>query len=133
VVSLYAAMQSPPGLQAVLAFAAGRGADPYGTPGVPCAPDGVAAVFEQMGRAVKVPVLLAYAENDLFFGPSTARAWYSRFEGGGGAAEFLLEPAFHTNGHYVFTDPAGVGVWLPKVEDFLRRHHIPFDPPKQRA
>jgi dienelactone hydrolase len=132
VVALYAAAQSPPGLQAVLAFAAGRGADPSGRPGVPCAPAGVAAVFEQMGRAVKVPVLFAYAENDLFFGPATARAWFSRFEAGGAAAEFALEPAFHANGHFLFSDPAGIGVWLPKVEDFLRRHRIPFDAPKQR-
>lgn len=133
VVSLYAAAQSPPGLRAVLAFAAGRGADPYGTPGVPCAPDGVAAVFEEMGRAVKVPVLLAYSENDLYFGPATARAWFSRFEAHGAAAEFYLEPAFQANGHFVFSDPAGIGLWLPEVERFLRRYHIPFDPVKQRA
>jgi dienelactone hydrolase len=133
VVSLWAAAQSPPGLQAVLAFAAGRGADPEGVPGVPCAPAGVAAVFEQAGRSVKVPVLLAYSQNDLFFGPATARSWFSRFEAGGGSAEFVLQPAFHTNGHFLFSDPTGVGVWLPQVENFLRRHRIPFDPPKQKA
>lgn len=133
VASLYAAAQSPPGLDAVLAFAAGRGADPYGSPGVPCAPAGVAAVFEATGKAVRVPVLFAYSQNDLFFGPATARSWFSRFEAGGGSAEFVLQPAFHGNGHFLFSDPAGVGVWLPQVEDFLRRHHIPFDAPKQRA
>jgi len=132
VVSLYAASQSPPGLRAVLAFAAGRGADPY-HPGEPCAAAGVAAVFEQMGRSVKVPVLLYYAQNDLFFGPATSRAWYARFEAGGGAAEFVLQPAFQANGHFVFSDPAGVGQWLPQVENFLRRHHVPFDAAKQRA
>ena len=133
VVSLYAAAQSPPGLQAVLAFAAGRGADPYGVPGVPCAVESVAAVFEETGREVKVPVLFAYAENDLYFGPATARSWFGRFEKSGAAGEFVLQPAFQANGHFVFSDPAGVGVWLPRVEDFLRRHHIAFDPPKQRA
>lgn len=131
VVSLYAASQAPAGLQAVLAFAAGRGADPV-HPGVPCAAAGVAAVFEETGRAVKVPVLLYYAQNDLFFGPATSRAWYAKFEAAGGAAEFVLQPAFQSNGHFVFSDPAGVGVWLPQVEDFLRRHHIAFEVPKQR-
>jgi hypothetical protein len=82
---------------------------------------------------VKVPVLLAYSENDLFFGPATARAWFGRFEAHGAAAEFYLEPAFQANGHFVFSDPAGIGLWLPEVERFLRRYHIPFDPPKQRA
>jgi dienelactone hydrolase len=133
VVSLYAAAQRPPGLQAVLAFAAGRGADPSGLPGVPCAAAGVAKVFAETGRAIKVPVLLYYAQNDLFFGPATSRAWYASFESGGGAAEFVLQPDFGANGHFVFSDPAGVGLWLPQVEDFLRRHHIPFDAPKQRA
>lgn len=133
VAALYAAAQSPPGLVAVLAFAAGRGGDPYAHPGVPCAPAGVAAVFEQMGRAVKAPVLLSYTQNDLFFGPATARAWYGSFEAGGGSAEFVLQPAFQDNGHYLFSDPAGAKLWVPEVEDFLRRHHIPFDPPKQRA
>jgi dienelactone hydrolase len=133
VAALYAAAQSPPGLQAVLAFAAGRGADTDGASGVPCAAAGVAAVFEEMGRAVKVPVLLTYAQNDLFFGPAVSRAWFARFEAGGGSAEFVLQPAFRTNGHFLFSDPAGVGIWMPEVEDFLRRHRIPFDPPKQRA
>ena len=133
VVSLYAAAQSPPGLRAVLAFAAGRGADPGGVIGIPCAPSGVAAVFEEMGRSVKVPVLLTYAQNDLFFGPATARAWFGRFEAGGGKAELVLQPAFGSNGHFLFSDPAGVSVWLPEVEEFLRRHHIPFDPPRQRV
>ena len=132
VVSLFAAAQSPPGLQAVLAFAAGRGADPYGTPGVPCAPAAVAAVFEQAGKAIRVPVLLAYSQNDLFFGPATARSWFSRFEAGGGSAEFLLQPAFHANGHFLFSDPTGVDLWLPQVEQFLRRHRIAFEAPKQR-
>jgi dienelactone hydrolase len=133
VVSLYAAAQRPPGLQAVLAFAAGRGADPSGLPGVPCAAAGVAKVFAETGRAIKVPVLLYYAQNDLFFGPATSRAWYASFESGGGAAEFVMQPDFGANGHFVFSDPAGLGLWLPQVEDFLRRHHILFDAPKQHA
>ncbi|HEX7054316.1 MAG TPA: CocE/NonD family hydrolase [Burkholderiales bacterium] len=133
VVSLFAATQAPQGLRAVIAFAAGRGADPY-HPGVPCAAAGVGAVFEQMGRAVKVPVLLYYAENDLFFGPAIARAWYGRFEAGGAAAEFVLQPAFQANGHFVFSSPAGVRLWLPRVEDFLRRHRIaPDSAAKQSA
>ena len=132
VVSLYAASESPPGLVAVLAFAAGRGADPY-HPGVPCAAAGVGAIFEEAGKSVKVPVLLYYAENDLFFGPATSRAWYASFEAGGGKADFVLQPAFEQNGHFLFSAPAGVQLWLPRVEDFLRRHHIPFHPPKQRA
>ena len=127
VAALYAASQSPPGLQAVLAFAAGRGADPD-NPGVPCAAPRLAEVFEDMGRRLKVPVLLYYAKNDLFFGPDATQGWFTRFKAGGARAEYVLQPPFGANGHYIFTDAAGVALWLPAVENFLRRHGIPFSP-----
>ena len=133
VVSLYAASESPPGLQAVIAFAAGRGAYAGGQPGVPCAPAALGALFAEMGKSIKVPALLYYAENDLYFGPATARMWYGRLHEGAANAELVVQPAFEANGHFVFTDPDGERSWLPAVEDFLRRHHIGFDaPPKQQ-
>jgi dienelactone hydrolase len=132
VASLYAAAQRPQGLAAVLAFAAGRGADPE-HPGVPCAAERLAAVFEDMGRAIQAPVLLHYAENDRSFGPATSQLWYRRFKANGARAEYLLQPPFGTDGHYLFSDQAGVRIWLPAVERFLERHGIPFDAPAQRA
>ena len=133
VASLQAAAHSPPGLVAVLAFAAGRGGDPARSPGVPCAAERLATVFEALGREVKVPVLLHYAQNDLFFGPVTSQAWFRRFQAGGAPAEYVLQPPFGANGHFIFSDRAGIELWLPKVEDFLSRHRIPFDPLKQRV
>ncbi|HKQ29403.1 MAG TPA: dienelactone hydrolase, partial [Burkholderiales bacterium] len=90
-------------------------------------------VFEALGRAVKVPVLLHYAQNDLSFGPSTSQAWFRRFQAGGAPAEYVLQPPFGADGHFIFSDRAGVELWLPKVEQFLSRHRIPFEPLKQRA
>jgi dienelactone hydrolase len=132
VVSLYAASESPPGLQAVIAFAAGRGAHAGGEPGVPCAAAKLGALFAEMGKSIKVPALLYYAENDLFFGPATARMWYGRLREGAPNAELVVQPAFEANGHFVFTDPDGERAWLPAVEDFLRRHGIGFGEPKQQ-
>jgi hypothetical protein len=37
-----------------------------------------------------------------------------------------LQPPFGDNGHFVFGE--GVELWVPTVERFLERHHIPFDP-----
>jgi len=74
-----------------------------------------------------------YTENDLYFGPATSRSWFRRFQAGGVEAEYLLQPPFGRNGHYLFGDADGVGLWLPAVERFLERHHIPFGPPKQRT
>jgi dienelactone hydrolase len=128
VAALYAAAQAPEGLVAVLAFAAGRGADPA-HPGVPCAGERLAAVFEDVGRALEAPVLLYYAQNDRFFGPETSRAWFARLKAGGARAEYVLQAPFGANGHYVFTDAAGAALWLPAVERFLARHGIAFPPP----
>jgi dienelactone hydrolase len=122
VASVYAAAQQPEGLAAVLAFAAGRGAT--GRAGVPCSAERLAEVFAELGRAVRAPVLLYYAENDLYFGPETSRRWYSQFKSGGAPAEYVLQPPFGANGHFVFTDKAGVALWLPVVDQFLKRHGI---------
>jgi dipeptidyl aminopeptidase/acylaminoacyl peptidase len=132
VASLYAAAQAPQGLSAVLAFAAGRGADP-GEAGVPCAAERLAVVFEEVGRAVRAPVLLIYAENDRSFGPSASRLWFGRLKAGGAPAEFVLQPPFGADGHYLFSDKAGIERWLPQVERFLHRHGVPFERPQQRA
>src|SRR5436853_5323410 len=45
-----AGSRNPPGLVAVLAFAAGRGGDPDINPGVPCAIEPVARVFDMLGK-----------------------------------------------------------------------------------
>jgi dienelactone hydrolase len=132
VAALYAAAQSPPGLRAVLAFSAGRGADPA-HPGVPCAAERLAEVFEEIGRSLRAPALVYYAQNDLYFGPQTSQAWFARLKAGGAAVEYVLQPPYGSNGHYVFTDAGGAESWLPAVERFFVRHRIPFSPPPAKA
>jgi len=132
VASLYAAAQQPAGLVAVLAFAAGRGGNPEVHPGIPCAAEALAALFQDLGSSVRVPVLMYYAENDLYFGPVASRSWFQRLQAGGVQAEYVLQPPFGNNGHFVFGDTKGVELWLPTVERFLQRHGIPFAPAKQR-
>jgi dienelactone hydrolase len=127
VASLYAAAtRAPEGLVAVLAFAAGRGGDPQRHPGEACASAELGALFAELGAQVKVPVLFHYAANDLFFNASTSRLWFDQFRRGGGRAEYVLQPPFGQNGHYVFTDAAGAQHWVPAVDRFLRAHGVPF-------
>jgi dienelactone hydrolase len=121
-----AGTRNPQGLTAVLAFAAGRGGDPDINPGVPCAVEPVARVFDTIGRNLRVPVLMHYAENDLFFSPKVSRGWYERLSAGDPGAEYALQPAFGKDGHYLFGDTLGVRYWLPTVEAFLDRHGIGF-------
>ena len=132
VAALHAASHSPPGLAAVLAFAPGRGGDPA-HPGTPCATERLAEVFAHVGRALRAPALIYYAENDLYFGPAASRAWFAQLKAGGAPVEYVLQPAFGANGHFVFTDAAGSLQWLPVVERFLSRHGIDFAPLAKRA
>jgi len=127
-VSIFAAgTRAPKGLVAVLTFAAGRGGNPAANPGVPCAVEPVARLFDALGKAVKAPVLLHYAENDLYFGPKITRLWYERFSAGGAQAEYVVQPPFAEDGHNVFGDLIGLRHWLPTVERFLATHSVPFE------
>ena len=127
-VSLFTAgTRSPQGLVAVLAFAGGRGGDPESSPGVPCAVEPIAKVLDTLGKQTRVPVLFNYAENDLFFSPRVTRLWFDRFAAGGADAEYILQPSFGRDGHYMFSDVIGVRYWLPTVERFFARHKLPFE------
>jgi dienelactone hydrolase len=126
-VSIFTAgTRNPQGLVAVLSFAGGRGGDPDSTPGVPCAVEPVARVFEALGKTLRVPVLFNYAENDLFFSPKVTRGWFERFNANGANGEYVLQPAFGKDGHYLFADTLGVRYWLPTVEGFLTHHGVQF-------
>jgi dienelactone hydrolase len=121
-----AAMRAPQGLVAVLGFAAGRGGNPEYRPGVPCAVEPVAKLLDTLGKQIKVPVLFHYASNDRFFNPATTKLWYDRFTAGGAKADYVMQPAFGSDGHYVFSSEGGAKVWLPAVESFLKEYGVPF-------
>lgn len=121
-----AGVRQPEGLVAVLAFAAGRGGNPALHPGVPCAAEPLARVLDMVGRSIKAPAMFHYAENDQYFNPDTTRFWFERFTAGGARAEYVLQPPFGDDGHYVFGDRAGIRYWVPAVESFLARYGIPF-------
>jgi len=127
-VSLFTAgTRAPQGLVAVLSFAGGRGGDPETSPGVPCAVEPIARMLDTLGKQTHVPVLFNYAENDLYFSPRITRLWFERYAAGGADAEYVLQPAFGKDGHYLFSDVGGVRYWLPTVERFFARHHLPFE------
>ena len=125
--ALVAAGREPRGLSAVLAFAAGMGGDPTAHPGTPCAPEVMAELFAHMGRHVKAPVLMQYAQNDRFFGVQSSRLWFERLRGGGASVDYELLPGFGSDGHFVFTDAGGARYWVPVVEAFLCRYGLPFN------
>ena len=111
----------------MLSFAAGRGGDPdVNARRALRDRAGGARARHASARTIRVPVLMHYAENDLFFSPKISRGWYERFAAGGAKAEYALQPAFGKDGHYIFGDTLGVRYWLPTVEAFLAKHSVAF-------
>src|SRR3982750_4556148 len=96
--ALVAAGREPPGLAAVLAFAAGMGGDPQVHPGTPCAADTMVDVFAHMGQHVKAPDLRNYAQNARFIGVQSSQLWFERFGPGGASAEYALLPGCGAGG-----------------------------------
>jgi dienelactone hydrolase len=126
-----------PGVVAALNFAGGRGGNPR-RQGAPCDVAQLTKIFGDLGAKAAVPVLFHYAQNDRMFGPETSKAFFDAFSAAGGKGEYVLQPALGTDGHALFTAPAGVRYWLPAVERFFATLDLPFerldagDPAKQR-
>ena len=115
--SIAVASRNAPGLVAAVNFAGGGGANPQFPPGEPCAPELLLNLFGTYGKTARVPTLSIYTENDKLFAPRHTKAWFDAFRANGGAGEYLLQPAFGTNGHSLFA--LGFTQWRPIVERFL--------------
>ena len=64
---------NPPGVKAIIAFAAGRGGRVDGKPNNNCGPDKLVETTAAFGRTSRVPMLWLYIENDTFFGPELSK------------------------------------------------------------
>ncbi len=111
----------PPGLVAGISFAGGRGSQ---SSDEVCGDDALVEAFRGFGKTSRVPMLWVYATNDRFFGPDLARELKEAFVEGGGKVEFVSAPAFGRDGHMLFSSAAGIPLWTPTVDGFLRRHGL---------
>jgi dienelactone hydrolase len=126
------AADPPDGMAAGISFAGGRGSK---SPDYVCNADTLVKAFEEFGKHAKVPMLWVYAENDHFFGPQLAQAFYQAYEKGGGKAQFVATGAFGEDGHSLFS-LRGIPIWTPIVDQFLksegltlRETPLPLKPP----
>lgn len=94
--SVALAARPPPGLDAVISFAGGRGSR---SDNDVCSPDALVAAFASYGKTARVPMLWIYAQNDKYFGPDLARRMHAAFIGAGGRAQLIEAPAFGEDGH----------------------------------
>jgi dienelactone hydrolase len=110
----------PPGLVAAISFAGGRGSR---KPDEVCSPTVLVNAFREFGRKSRTPMLWVYADNDHFFGPQIAAAFYQAFLSAGGQATFIHAAAYRKDGHGLFS-LGGTPLWTPMVDEFLARNHL---------
>ena len=108
-----------PGVIAGINFAGGGGGRPDTHPGEPCLPAALEKMFAEYGKTARVPTIWVYAENDKYFKPKYAQAWFDAYKAQGGAGEFVMFPPHGEDGHGLFT--RGFPQWKPVIEKFLAR------------
>jgi dienelactone hydrolase len=106
------------GVAAVVNFAGGRGGN--GINGVPCRADLMAQVIAGYAKTTHVPVLWFYVENDKYFGPATANAWFAAFQSAGGAGKLMMHPPYGNDGHLLFYTRAALPIWVDALTGFLK-------------
>ncbi len=116
------AIDPPPGLKAAISFAGGRGSMARDKV---CHPESLVAVFDDLGKTSRVPMLWIYAKNDHFFNPALAARFYSAFTKEGGKVDFISAPPYGKDGHFLFSMD-GVKQWEPWVDAFLQQQHLVF-------
>jgi dienelactone hydrolase len=114
------AADPPKGLVAAINFAGGRGSN---APDHVCNPEALVETFADFGKHAKVPMLWVYAENDHYFGPQLARAFYRAYTQRGGKAEFIAAGPFGEDGHGLFS-LLGIPTWAPMVDEFLKSQDL---------
>ncbi|MBI2771081.1 MAG: prolyl oligopeptidase family serine peptidase [Burkholderiales bacterium] len=120
--SLAAAGQAPPGLLAVLNFSGGRGGTGLG--GAHCDVEGMARTVAGYAATTRAPVLWFYVENDKYFSPEAARAWFAAFEAAGGKGRLVMNPPHGNDGHLLFYAPEAVPIWSGAIDSFFRERGL---------
>jgi dienelactone hydrolase len=110
--------EAPPGLVAAINFAGGRGSD---KPDSACREDKLIAVFGELGKRSRVPMLWVYSENDQSYRPALAEKFREAFTRTGGKVTLVIAPSFGTDGHLLFSS---VPQWTPWVDGFLTAQNL---------
>jgi len=115
-----AAATKPDGLVAAINIAGGSGGNSVTRPGNPCRAHLLEYTYAAWGKTATAPMLWMYSENDQYFNPKNARAWFDAFTKAGAKAEFKLMPPFGDDGHALLE--RANDLWQPVVDEFLARH-----------
>ncbi len=117
VAALAVAARQPPGLAAAINFAGGAGGSPERSPGAPCAPDRLQAMWSARAASASVPTLWLYWRNDRYWGEQLPLQWAAAWADGGGRVELHQLAAVGHDGHGGMN--ADMDQWVPLVESWL--------------
>lgn len=87
----------------------------------------LADAFGRYGQASTLPALFFYGDNDSYWAPPVWQAMAQRYNEAGQRARVVAFGHFGRDAHDLFGSRAGVALWLPEVERFVRGLGLPFD------
>jgi dienelactone hydrolase len=118
--ALALARESPQGVSAIIAFAAGRGGHANDLSNQVCAPHTLVAAAGDFGKAARVPVIWLVAANDSYFSPGLSKQLADAFRAGGGKVDFYVLPPSGSEGHWLAESESGVKIAGPILDRALK-------------
>jgi dienelactone hydrolase len=79
----------------------------------------------QLGAHTRLPSIWFYGDNDQIFSTSTWRQMVAQYTAAGGRAELVDYGAFQKDAHAMTASGAGLPLWVPKADTFLRSIGMP--------
>jgi dienelactone hydrolase len=109
-----------PGVKGLVSFAGGMKDSGCSDPD-----DALITAAGQLGNEVSTPSIWFFGDNDQVFAEPVWRAMYEHYVAGGAQADLVAYGTFGTDSHHLLGSGAGLPLWVPQLDAFLGRVHLP--------
>ncbi|MRS98280.1 prolyl oligopeptidase family serine peptidase [Ralstonia pickettii] len=90
--------------------------------------DNLVRAFETYGRQARYPSLWFYGDNDSYWPKPMPDRMFAAYTAAGGKGRLVDFGNFKSDSHGMFASHAGLRIWLPQVDAFLRELGLPAGP-----
>ncbi|MBB6592265.1 dienelactone hydrolase family protein [Ralstonia solanacearum] len=90
--------------------------------------DNLVRAFGNYGKQSHYPSLWFYGDNDSYWPKPLPERLFAAYTSAGGKARLVDYGTFQSDSHGMFGSRAGLGIWLPQVDAFLRELGLPSGP-----
>ncbi|QJP99828.1 hypothetical protein C798_06170 [Herbaspirillum rubrisubalbicans Os34] len=80
---------------------------------------------DRFGQVTVMPAIWFFGDNDSLFPVTTWREMFSRYRAGNPRAELVAIGSFMNDAHNLTGSWSGLRIWVPKLDDFLKRIGLP--------